>query len=132
MWVAGAIAPERIAPYQNLEGLVFLGFVEAHSLADTYRQVHALLLPSSFETFSIVTAEALACGTAVISSPLPALQVFTSMGLVQIDMHSTLWVEYLNLLPDLAGSIDSSAVLDYCSPSQIASLLLQLTQYEHN
>lgn len=132
LWVAGTLDPVRMAPYKELEGLVFLGFLDAHSLADTYRRVHALLLPSSFETFSIVTAEALACGTPVISTPLPALKAFTSTGLVQIEMHSTQWVEHLNLLSDTTTSIDASAILDHCSPAHVASLLLQLTHHERH
>lgn len=132
LWVAGAIDPERMAPYKKLEGLVFLGFLEAYTLADTYRRVHALLLPSSFETFSIVTAEALACGTPVISTPLPALKAFASTGLVQINMHSARWVEHLNLLSGATTTIDASAILDHCSPTHIASLLLQLTHHERH
>lgn len=130
LWVAGAIDTERMVAYKKLEGLVFLGFLEAYTLADTYRRVHALLLPSSFETFSIVTAEALACGTPVISTPLPALKAFTSTGLLQINMHSARWVDHLNLLSYATTTIDSSAVLDHCSPTHIASLLLQLTHHE--
>lgn len=130
--VAGAIDPARMAPYQNMEGLVFFGFLEAHALAAIYRQVHALLMPSSFETFSIVTAEALACGTPVVASRLPALEVFATKGLVQLDLHARLWAEHLNRLADIKAPTDAAAVLEYCSPAHIADLLLQLTRYERH
>ena len=64
----------------QLEGVTLLGVQSAADLAALYRSAVALLLCSSFETFSIVVPEALACGCTVLAPALPALRQHLPLG----------------------------------------------------
>ena len=78
--VAGAQLILVGAPFERLRGrerVVCRGFVEQRELAALYRGAIALLLPSTEEGFGLPAAEAMACGTAVITSHAPALVEIT-------------------------------------------------------
>ncbi len=58
-----------------VEGTVeYVGHVRRTDVPSFLAQSHVLLMPSRFETFGIVAAEAQACGTAVVASDVPALR----------------------------------------------------------
>lgn len=101
LWVAGAFDTDKTKQaYGQLDDVEFLGFLEPENLVNYYRKAMCLLMPSKFETFSLVTAEALACGTCVLSSELPALSNFETRAIValpQLNVES--WVEALRSLP---------------------------------
>jgi len=82
LWVAGAFNPTeaRNRYASKCPNVEWVGFTDSQTLARQYRQATALLVTSHHETFSIVTAEAMACGCPVISSPLPALEAFDAFG----------------------------------------------------
>jgi len=84
-WVAGAFNPGEAKSRYPIPpvGVEWAGFVDAPTLAAQFRRATALLLPSHHETFSIVTAEAMACGCPVLSSPLPALDAFIPFGTLE-------------------------------------------------
>lgn len=68
---------ERLASIASLEGIVtFLGPREKHFVAEEMRQADALLHASAYETFSVVCAEAISCGTPVLASRLEAIGEF--------------------------------------------------------
>lgn len=48
---------------------VYLGSLPHHRMADLYASVHAVLCPSDYETFGLVTLEALAAGRPVAVTP---------------------------------------------------------------
>jgi len=82
--VAGAFIPAEAkkkftGPW---DGVSMLGAQEPTSLAVLYGQASALLLASSYETFSIVVPEAMACGCAVISALLPAVRAHETFGTI--------------------------------------------------
>lgn len=130
LWVAGAISHHLIQPYQKLDGLVFLGFLEAQQLAQVYRQAYALLMPSKFETFSMVSAEALACGIPVLATELEALRPFKVWGLSCLPLDAAVWLKELQSTSLEHPSIDSAAVLRQFAPSQVALQLQQLMTHE--
>lgn len=101
LWVAGAFDVfQTKQEYGQLEGVEFLGFLEPESLVKYYRSAMCLLLPSKFETFSLVTAEALACGMPVLSLKLPALTNFDTQAIVALpELNVESWVEALKDLP---------------------------------
>ena len=64
--VEHGLAPDRVD---------FLGSItDTARLARLYSQADALVLPSRYESFGLPVLEAMACGTAVIASDLPALR----------------------------------------------------------
>jgi glycosyltransferase involved in cell wall biosynthesis len=54
--------------------IVVLPFVDRETLAAIYRRSAILLMPSEREGFGLPVLEALACGTAVVASDIPALR----------------------------------------------------------
>jgi len=82
LWVAGAFNPDdaRKQYAHKSANVEWFGFADSETLCRHYRQSVALLVASKHETFSIVTAEAIACGCPVLSSPLPALDAFRDWG----------------------------------------------------
>jgi glycosyltransferase involved in cell wall biosynthesis len=58
------LPPENpVAPYRPL------GFITGSALRRAYSEAHALLAPSWYESFPLFPLEAMACGTAVVTTP---------------------------------------------------------------
>jgi glycosyltransferase involved in cell wall biosynthesis len=57
-----------------VDALVQLPFLERPQLAALYRRASVVVLPSDREGFGLPIVEAMACGTAVIASDIPALR----------------------------------------------------------
>lgn len=66
---------ERLARDLGLsDSLVLLPFLPREVLSAVYRRASVVLLPSEAEGFGLPAAEALACGTPLLASDLPALR----------------------------------------------------------
>ncbi len=81
---AGAPAHEelqqRIAGL-GIQGLIrFAGQVEHHHLPEYYSSADVLVVPSHYESFGLVSLEALACGTPVVSTPVGAMEQIIQQG----------------------------------------------------
>lgn len=89
LWVAGAFSlsettSKYLANKSNrdiISHVEWFGFADQQCLLRHYRRATALILASRHETFSIVAAEAFACGCPVLSTPLPALDAFGNWGI---------------------------------------------------
>jgi glycosyltransferase involved in cell wall biosynthesis len=81
------LAGAPFARFLNCEGVVRAGFVTRDELASLYRGAVALVMPSLEEGFGLPAAEAMACGTAVITSTNPALVEVTGDAAVHVDAH---------------------------------------------
>jgi glycosyltransferase involved in cell wall biosynthesis len=67
-------AQQRQAQAMGLDGTItVLPFVDRRVLASLYRRASMLLQPSEREGFGLPVAEAMACGTPVVASRIPAL-----------------------------------------------------------
>ena len=66
--VRRAVAQARIEPYVR-----FLGFVPTETLGVFYRAATVFAFPSLYEGFGLAPLEAMACGTPVVASDIPAL-----------------------------------------------------------
>ena len=75
--VGGPLSPSQFAHAARLgvaDAIVTLPFVDRRVLASVYRRAGLVLQPSEREGFGLPVAEALACGTPVVSSDIPALR----------------------------------------------------------
>lgn len=52
---------------ERLPDEIFIGWVDHHKLPEVYSSVDLLVLPSKFDTFSVVVLEAISCGLPVIA-----------------------------------------------------------------
>lgn len=73
--------------FRSRAGAVALGFVSDDELAALYRGAIALIMPSIEEGFGLPALEAMACGTAVITSTAPALVEVTADAALHVDAH---------------------------------------------
>lgn len=71
--------------FRSRAGAVARGFVADEELAALYRGAVALIIPSLDEGFGLPALEAMACGTAVITSTAPALVEVTSDASLHAD-----------------------------------------------
>jgi D-inositol-3-phosphate glycosyltransferase len=58
----------------------FLGSIDQHKLKKFYSAANALIVPSLYESFGLVTVEALACGTPVIVSKVGKMKTIVKEG----------------------------------------------------
>jgi glycosyltransferase involved in cell wall biosynthesis len=75
--VGGPFTAEQRVRARDLgvaEAIVVLPFVDRSTLAAVYRRAALALLPSEREGFGLPLVEALACGTPVVASDIPALR----------------------------------------------------------
>jgi glycosyltransferase involved in cell wall biosynthesis len=73
---------------RDRDRIVVEGFVSSEELASLYRGAIALVLPSLEEGFGLPALEAMACGTAVITSNAPALVEITNDAALHVDANS--------------------------------------------
>jgi glycosyltransferase involved in cell wall biosynthesis len=86
--VAGASLVLTGAPFERFRernGVVISGFVSDEELAALYRSAIALVMPSSEEGFGLPALEAMACGTAVITSNAAALVEITGDAALHVE-----------------------------------------------
>ena len=69
-WVAGE-GPERARLQTRFPQARWLGVLDGAALARLYRSADVLVFPSVTDTFGLVMAEAMACGTPVAAFPVP-------------------------------------------------------------
>jgi glycosyltransferase involved in cell wall biosynthesis len=89
--VAGAeliLAGGTFDRFRNRNGIVVTGFVPTERLAALYRGAIALVMPSLEEGFGLPALEAMACGTAVITSNAAALVELTGDAALHVDAQS--------------------------------------------
>jgi D-inositol-3-phosphate glycosyltransferase len=81
---AGAPAHEELRQKiaeLGIRGLIrFAGQVEHHQLPEYYSSADVLVVPSHYESFGLVSLEALACGTPVVSTPVGAMEQIIVQG----------------------------------------------------
>ncbi len=81
---AGAPAHEELRSTIDQLGIAgsvrFVGQVEHHHLPEFYSSADVLVVPSHYESFGLVSLEALACGTPVVSTTVGAMEQIILQG----------------------------------------------------
>lgn len=88
----GPLADEmkrKVAELQLNDHISFLGYMNAEQIAEEMNMALAFIMPSEYETFSAITAEALCCGLPVIASNTGALPelITPSNGIITDNRH---------------------------------------------
>ncbi|HEX6099039.1 MAG TPA: glycosyltransferase family 1 protein [Thermoanaerobaculia bacterium] len=74
--------------FRDVPGVIAPGFVSVDELAALYRGATALVMPSLEEGFGLPVVEAMAAGTPVIASDIPALREVTGGHAFHVDPRS--------------------------------------------
>ncbi len=87
-WVAGD-GPQRHSLEARFPGVRWLGMLEPRTLAEIYCQASVFVFPSRTDTFGLVMAEAMACGTPVAAFPVtgPKDVVLEGTGVLHDDLR---------------------------------------------
>ncbi len=90
----------------------FLGEMSKEEIAAEMNKATAFVHSSSYETFSVVTAEALMCGTPVVVQDLPAIAEFVdnSNGILVQGYEIKTWVKALEKLISQRDKYDPVAI----------------------
>lgn len=81
------------------EAVLFPGFVPEEELPDWYRAASGFVYPSLFEGFGLPVLEAMACGTPVLCSDIPALREVTGNAALLVPAQEVeAWAAGLALL----------------------------------
>jgi D-inositol-3-phosphate glycosyltransferase len=106
----------ELAGALGLESVVrFVGAVPQEQLPTYYRAADAVVMPSSYESFGLVAAEAMACGTPVVASQVGGLRSIVEDGRTGYLIpwrNPTLFAQKLELLltqPALAAELGRNA-----------------------
>jgi glycosyltransferase involved in cell wall biosynthesis len=105
--ISGASLVLTGAPFERFrdrDGVIISGFVKDEELAALYRGALALVMPSREEGFGLPALEAMACGTAVITSNAPALVEITGDAALHVDAT-------IDALADAMQRVASDSVL---------------------
>ena len=99
-------AAARRAPQGASSRIVQLPFLERPQLAALYRRASVVVLPSDREGFGLPVVEAMACGTPVIASDIPALREVGGTAAIYVPPGDVdRWVEALAQLRRRATQI---------------------------
>ena len=127
----------EIASRLGLEQVVqFVGAVPQERLPLYYRAADAVVMPSSYESFGLVAAEAMACGTPVVGSQVGGLRSLIQDGRTGYLIpwrNPELFAEKLELIlrrPALAAELGRNATLAMRALSWGAAAERLLTVYD--
>lgn len=100
--VGGPLLPAQREMAERLgvmDAIVELPFMDRPALASLYRRASLVVLPSDREGFGLPVVEAMACGTPVVASAIPALQEIGGDGTVYCPPGEVgSWVEVVTRL----------------------------------
>lgn len=124
---------ERVA-HLGLSNVRFLGFVEGEAKERQLAQIHALFVPSDFENFGMIVAEALREGTPVFASTGTPWRVLQEKGCgwwqePTPENIKTVMRELLSMTPeklDEMGRIGRSLVAEQFSDQAVAQQMKEL------
>jgi glycosyltransferase involved in cell wall biosynthesis len=90
----------------------FLGMLKPEDMANQFRSCLAFLHCSDYETFSVVCAEALCCGTPIIASKVGGIPEFVNeTNGVLVDENSVEeWIKAMNALVNTRHNFDSESI----------------------
>jgi D-inositol-3-phosphate glycosyltransferase len=118
------------------QSVSFVGAVEQSELPAYYQAANATVMPSSYESFGLVAAESMACGTPVVASRVGGLRTLVddgASGFLIPWRHPRLFADKLELLlttPELERRLGRYAAerMQSLSWGQTAERLLDLYQ----
>jgi L-malate glycosyltransferase len=108
----GTLAPDiqaAIVRHGLSDRIAFVGMASPEQLAAYLRESMAMLLPTHFETFSVICAEALACGTPVITRQVGALAEWLPADSTVFKADNESWVDAIGRCSEITASPQSIA-----------------------
>lgn len=103
---------KEVERYGISNNVVFLGKLEASAIADLQQDCSAFIHCSDYETFSVVCAEAICCGTPVIASAVGGIVEFISPenGMLVAENRVELWTDTLTRFLEKEQAYDRNLI----------------------
>jgi len=86
--IAGRGSQQALGEAAHMENMRLLGYVEQGDLPALLSGARAFILPSLYEGFGLPMVEAMACGTPVAASDIPALREVGAEAVLFFDPHN--------------------------------------------
>lgn len=115
---------KRVHEHRNKNRVILLGQLNTDQLALELQKSEGLLLPTSYETFSVITAEALCTGCPVITHAVGALPELLGHDWPGYKKPGESWLEAIHRVSESALPLESltNKTRALCSPENVTQL----------
>jgi L-malate glycosyltransferase len=118
---------QKVKQHPNGQRIQLLGPLSPQELALHLQQSEGLILPTSYETFSVITAEALCCGCPVVTNPVGALPELLGHHWPGYKQPHETWTQAIQRVQQANLDMESmsKSIAEMCSPAHVRLLYTQ-------